>query len=153
MPRWRLFYHYVWAAKDREPLIDDAAGRLIARSIRTTCTDQGATLHALGLMPDHVHVAVSIPPSIAVATFVGRLKGAAAHAVNDANGRTGQSRFAWQAEYGVLSFGEKALPDVVSYVLNQPARHAERHVWQSMEQLTDEIQPASAGLSGSARGL
>ena len=153
MPFWRLYYHHVWATKGRKLLIDEANERLIARSIRTTCTDQRAILHALGAMPDHVHVAVSIPPSIAVASFVGRLKGASAHAVNDAQGRADGSRFAWQAEYGAFSFTEKSLAEIVAYVENQRERHAARQLWHTLERIDAPNQPASAGLSGPARGL
>ncbi len=153
MPYWRLFYHLVWSTARRGWALDDAAVATIERSIRTTCHDRGAVLHAVGVMPDHGHVAVSIPPSIAVATFVGRLKGAASHAVNALDGRSPGDTFSWQAEYGALSFGEKALPDVVAYITNQHARHATDRLWDALEQAADRPQPASAGLSGSARGL
>ena len=153
MPYWRLFYHLIWATHGREPLIDEEAARLVALSIKTSCNEQQAILHATGIMPDHVHVADSIPPSIAVATFVGRLKGAASHAVNAAAHRPAGAPFSWQAEYGALSFGERNLPDVTAYVDNQPARHADHRLWDRLEQIADRVQPASAGLSGSARGL
>ena len=153
MPYWRLFYHLVWSTARREALLDEAMAGTVERSVRTTCRDRGAILHAVGVMPDHVHIAVSIPPSIAVATFVGRLKGAASHAVNALDGRSSDDSFSWQAEYGALSFGEKALPDVVAYITNQHARHATDRLCDALEQAADRPQPASAGLSGSARGL
>lgn len=144
MPYWRLFYHLVWATRGREPSVDEALARVVEWSIRTTCTDQKVILHAVGVMPDHVHVAVSIPPSVAVSTFVGRLKGASSHAINDVSPTLA---FAWQAEYGALSFGEKALLDVVAYIRDQAQRHASERLWASLEQVADEIEPASAGLS------
>jgi putative transposase len=152
VPYWRLFYHLVWTTQGRVPVLDEERARLVARSLRSSGADQNAIVHAIGIMPDHVHVAASIPPSIAVSTFVGRLKGAASHAVNAASRDPGAS-FAWQAEYGALSFGERALPDVVAYVENQRSRHAEQRLWDTLELVADRAQPASAGLSGSARGL
>ncbi len=91
-------------------------------------------LFALGFMPDHVHLVASIPPRLAIADFVGRLKGASSYA---ANGIPREARFAWQAEYGILSFGEKALPTVVDCVRNQPARHASSNIWPTLERTTD----------------
>src|SRR5688500_15134810 len=117
MPYWRLFYHVVWATKAREPMIEADAARVIERSIRAKSRDLGGIVHAFGWMPDHVHLAVSIPPNVAISAFVGQLKGASSQAVN----QTGawESLFAWQSEYGVESFGEANLADVDSYIGHQ----------------------------------
>jgi len=149
VPYWRLFYHLVWATKGRLVVLGGDLVRVVERSVRSTACDQKAIVHAVGMMPDHVHVTVSLPPSVAVATSVGRLKGAASHAVNAATASTG---FAWQTEYGALSFGEKALSDVIVYVLDQPSRHTSNRVLTSLERHTDE-QPPLGGTSDSARGL
>ena len=138
MPYWRLFYHVIWATKGREPLIDDDAARVIERSIRTGGRDQGGIFHAFGWMPDHVHLAVSIPPNSGIGVFVGRLKGAASHAVNDVLVR--EVTFAWQGEFGVVSFGEKNLLDVVAYIQNQRERHAAQRLWDSLERIADRAQ-------------
>ena len=134
MSHWRLVYHILWATRGREPLLDAAMARTLGQSIRATGHEHRAVMHAVGIMPDHVHVVVSIPPSIAIATFVGRLKGSASHLLNNAHEHRVGDVFAWQAEYGVYSFGEKALPDVVAYIENQPARHAANRLWPDLEQ-------------------
>jgi len=104
---------------------------MIDDEVQGTLKTMNGRVYAIGFMPDHVHVAVSIPPSLAIADVVGRLKGASSHAVNQ------EHPFAWQAEYGVLSSGEKSLPDVVAYAENQKARHAESRLW-NLAELADE---------------
>ena len=136
MPYWRLFYHLVWATRDRAPLIGEREEILIRRSFELTFADLDAIPHAIGFMPDHVHLAVSAPPKIAPAELVRRLNGASTHAVNSRENHHG-ARFAWQGEYGVLSFGEQALPDVVAYVDDQPARHASNMAWTRIEQTSE----------------
>ena len=136
MARWRLFYHLVWATKGREPILGEDEWRIVSRSMRTTCTDQGFILHAMGHMPDHVHVAVSARPAVAIATVAGRLKGASAHAVNNAP-RADRPTFAWQTDYGVDPFSERALPIVVASIQNQSARHAANQIWTTIERTTD----------------
>jgi len=137
MPYWRLFYHVVWATRDRAPLIRDAVTEVIEASIRASCEEPGLGLHAIGIMPDHVHLVVSIPPRLAVADFVGRLKGAASYAVNSADHRPQSVRFAWQSEYGILSFGERSRPRNVAYVRNQQVHHASGDLWDNLERTTD----------------
>lgn len=133
MPYWRLFYHVVWATKGREPIIGEREERIIRQSLAETFEELAIIPHAVGLVPDHLHVAVSIPPKVAVAELVKRMKGASSRTVNQAMG----NRFGWQEEYGVLSFSERALPDVVAYVTDQPARHAAARLWPGLERIAD----------------
>jgi putative transposase len=140
VPYWRVYYHLVWSTYRRLPLIDDDVADLIERSIKTTCHDLKILVHAFGTMPDHVHVAVSIPPTLAVSTAVGRMKGAASHLVNQRSADGGS--FTWQTEYGLVTFGERNLPMVIAYITEQPAHHAANKLWSSMEPTVDRKQPA-----------
>jgi putative transposase len=133
-PYWRLFYHAVWSTKDRNRSIDDETAIVIERSIRSTLDQFRAISHAIGFAEDHIHIAFSLPPSIALSEVIGRMKGASAHAENAVNK---SNSFGWQREYGVLSLGEKALPDVVSYIQNQKQRHESGNTWSTMELSTE----------------
>jgi putative transposase len=137
MPYWRTFFHVVWTTKNRHPWIGALEEEIVSASLKLTFAEMEIIPHAVGFMPDHVHVVVSVPPKVAIADLVRRMKGASAHAINEDRRRMEQTKFGWQDEYGVLTFGEKALPDVKAYVLNQGAIHANRKTWASMERITD----------------
>jgi putative transposase len=132
-----MYCHLIWATKYRESTLVGDVARTVEQSLRATAEDMKIAIHALYLMPDHVHMAVSIPPSLAIANVVSRLKGAASHHVNHAESRDNQ-RFAWQSEYGAVSFGEKQLPDVIAYIEHQPERHATNHLWDRVERVDDQ---------------
>src|SRR5688572_6461733 len=107
MPHWRLFYHLVWATHDRCPLLSTPATmQAVERSLGGICQDLQIKVHAIGTMPDHVHLACSIPPSVSVASAVKRLKGVSSHDLNQTIYSKTEIVFAWQAEYGVYSFSE-----------------------------------------------
>jgi putative transposase len=142
VPYWRLFYHLIWATRGRAPLIGEREERIIRRSFQTTVDAMRVIPHAVGLMPDHVHVVASMPPSVLVSEVVRRSKGASAHAINHEDGVPPEVPFAWQGEYGVLSFGERALSDVVAYARNQCEHHANGELWPGLERIDDEEQPA-----------
>jgi putative transposase len=133
MSYWRLFYHVVWGTRRREPLIDDVRADVIERSIRATCHDLDVLVHAIGFMPDHVHLVLSVPPRHALSAVVKRLKGESTHLLNHSAGRNDVEWFTWQPEYGVLSLGERSLADVIAYVQNQRAKHAQDDLWPSFE--------------------
>ena len=130
MPYWRLFYHVVWGTKNRLPLIesaweDDLHGYIWGKATALECIP-----HAINGMSDHLHVVISVPPKLSIATVIGKLKGSSSHHVNE---RCMDSAFAWQAEYGILSFSERSLSRVVDYVKNQKKHHAENTLNMAME--------------------
>jgi putative transposase len=134
---WRLYYHLLWATKLREPLINESIGEVIRRSTQHICTENGVLVHAIGTMPDHVHLAVSIPPRLSVSSFMQRVKGNTSHLVNRNVQHPTEDWFVWQPEYGVLSFGEASLVRVVEYVENETTHHAEHSLWSPFERLSD----------------
>jgi putative transposase len=131
MPYWRLFYHVVWGTKNRLPLIESAWETDLYGYIWGKATALECIPHAINGMPNHIHVIISIPPKLSVATLIGQLKGASSHRVNKIF--VSDKSFAWQAEYGVLSFPEKALSTLIEYVKNQKKHHAENWLNESME--------------------
>ena len=131
MPFWRLFYHAIWGTKNRLALIDPAWESDLHGYIWGKATALECIPHAINGMPDHIHVVISIPPKLSVATLIGQLKGSSSHRANEVF-VTNQS-FAWQAEYGVLSFSEKSLSMVVGYVKNQKKHHAENTLMTTLE--------------------
>ena len=130
MPYWRLFYHVVWGTKNRLELIDpfwekDLYGYIWGKATTLECIP-----HAIGGIYDHIHVAISIPPKLSVATLIGQLKGSSSHHVNKTYS---DGSFMWQAEYGIFTFSERALPSIVDYINNQKKHHAENTLHIAME--------------------
>ena len=122
MPYYRLFYHFVWATHERLPLITPEVAPHLYRAIRVKVEGLQGLTHAINAMPDHLHLVVTVPPKLALATFIGQVKGNASHL---AARLPGVEAFAWQNEYGVLSVSERHLPVVVRYVQNQAQHHAD----------------------------
>ena len=54
---------------------------------------------------------------------VRQLNGASSHYVKSSE-RSGEQKFTWQDGYGVLTLGERSMPDVVKYVKNQRQHHS-----------------------------
>jgi putative transposase len=138
MPYWRLYYHAVWATKNREPMIHDGMIASIVLSIEQTSRDLGVAVFAVGVMPDHVHVFAQIPPTLVVAKVIGRWKGASSHAANEHRPQ-GMTRLAWQSGYGVLSVSQNGFEQVEAYVHQQRERHAAREVYSVLERIEDSV--------------
>jgi putative transposase len=124
MPLWRLYYHLVWATKEREPLIQPAVETDIYKYIVSKAAEIDVYVYAINGWYDHVHMIVGIPPKHAVASVVKRIKGASSRFMNQ-SGLIDQI-FAWQEGYGVFSLGEKQRPSAEAYVHNQKKHHTEQ---------------------------
>ena len=135
MPYWKLYYHFILGTKNRLPLIDPVFEAELYRVIVAKAQDMGGFVHAIGGTVDHLHLAVSIPPKIAPAKFIGDVKGNSSHFVNQVI--KPDFEFHWQNEYGVLSFGERNLASVVRYIHNQKQHHADGTFLAAMEQLDE----------------
>jgi putative transposase len=132
MAYWQLFYHIVWSTKNRQPLLTSDVEPVIYNLLRTKAIGLGGVVFAINGIEEHVHFVGSVPPSLAVATFVGQIKGVSSARFNQ--GRTAdQPRFAWQEEYGVFSFDRKRLPNVVAYVERQKQHHTENRTIPILE--------------------
>ena len=135
MPFYQLFYHLVWATKNREPLLSPSVEPVILGFLRSKAIGLGGVLFALNCTLDHVHMVVTIPPSIAVAKFVGQVKAVASTRFN----KSGLgSEFFWQEEYGAFTFDGGRLPNFIQYVERQKEHHANGTMIPILERVTGE---------------
>src|SRR5437764_13629832 len=67
-------YHVVWCPKyRRKVLVEEVAARL-KEIIREVCAEREATIEALEVMPDHVHVLLAVDPQFGIHRLVRLLK-------------------------------------------------------------------------------
>ncbi|HEX4962985.1 MAG TPA: IS200/IS605 family transposase [Thermoanaerobaculia bacterium] len=142
MPYWKLFYHAVWATRFRERVIVPEIEPAIYDLLRSKAVGLGATVFALNGMDDHVHLVVSVPPKLALADFVGKVKGSASARFNK-SGLLDRPLY-WQEEYGILSFDQKRLPRYVAYVENQKAHHARANLIPVLERMGESKKKPSS---------
>jgi REP-associated tyrosine transposase len=115
--------HIVWRVKHDQPVLQDEIESQVQRFLRGRAVETaGVYFHAVGGTDDHVHLVVGIPPTLAISDWVGEIKGACSHTIN--HEIANRDMLHWQKGYGVVSFGTRDLPWVVSYVKEQRSRHA-----------------------------
>lgn len=135
VPFWQLFYHFVWTTKNREPFITVEIEPALYSFMSAKAVGLGGRVFALNGTADHVHLAGTVPPRIAVAQFIGQVKGVASAKINQQHPGL---RFAWQEEYGVFSFDEPCMPRILRYVQRQKEHHRENDLIAFLERTTVE---------------
>ena len=74
-----LGYHLVWCPKYRRPVLTPPHDSRLKEIIAEVATEADRIVHALAVMPDHVHLVVEADPTLAVAQIVNRFKGRSSH--------------------------------------------------------------------------
>ncbi|HVS20640.1 MAG TPA: transposase [Pyrinomonadaceae bacterium] len=97
---------------------------------------KGVIVHAIGGTETHVHMAVSIPPTLVIADTIGKLKGSSSHYVN--HELVNRKLLDWQTGYGVVSFGTKDLEWVVNYIRNQKQHHCKGRIVDRLERINND---------------
>lgn len=131
MSLWRIYYHLVWATRSRLPMITPSVEAALYQYINDKARQMKCQIHAIGGIENHVHLVVSIPPTVAVSSFVKDIKGASSRYISLSN--LSDEAFAWQQRFGVFSLGGKQLEAAVNYALNQKQHHAQGTINTALE--------------------
>lgn len=119
--KWRCQYHIVFAPKYRRQNIYGQIRVDIGKILRKLCEAKSVEIIEAELCPDHIHMLVSIPPSISVSAFVGYLKGKSALMIFDKHAnlkyRYGNRHF-WCRGYYVDTVGRNKKA-IENYIRNQ----------------------------------
>jgi REP-associated tyrosine transposase len=129
--------HMTWHTKSSDPvLVDVIENRLyhhLEHEIRKT---KNVFFHAIGGIENHIHLAATIPPSLLISEWIGKLKGGSSFYIN--HEIANRKLLDWQEGYGVVSFGTKDLKWVIDYVKNQKEHHARGTINRRLECCDDE---------------
>ena len=76
---YNIGYHFIWCPKyRRKVLVGDVEAHL--RHVLSERADTlGVTIETMEIMPDHVHLFVKVPPTLAPHFIVQQLKGISSH--------------------------------------------------------------------------
>ena len=115
--------------------------------IKQLCSYKGVEIIEGHLMPDHVHMLVSIPPKISVSSFMGYLKGKSALVMFDRHAnlkyKFGNRHF-WSEGYYVSTVGLNEAT-IKKYIQEQEKADI------IQDKLSLETQPSRAGLEPASR--
>jgi putative transposase len=131
--------HIAWHTKESLPLLTPQVQQVAYRCVRQKIVNlPGAFVYEIGGTETHTHLAASIPPTLLISEFVGQLKGASCHEVNEQLGLHGK-RLQWQAGYGVVSFGTGDLDWIKEYIRNQQEHHTHGRAYDRLERITELV--------------
>ena len=119
--KWVCKYHIVFTPKYRRKIIYKELRKDIQQIIKDLCKWKGVEIIEGHMMPDHVHILVSIPPKYSVSQIMGYLKGKSSLMIFDRHAnlkyKYGNRRF-WARGYYVDTVGRNKKA-IKAYIANQ----------------------------------
>jgi REP element-mobilizing transposase RayT len=117
----QIYIHYVFAVQNRIGLIQPRWRDDLYKYMSGTIANKEHKLLAIGGMPDHVHVLVSMSPKQSPSDLMADIKRSSSLWVNENHFVMG--KFAWQEGYGAFSYGKSQIHDVATYIERQEQHH------------------------------
>lgn len=116
---YKVAYHFVWCPKYRKKILVGKLAMFLEQELRRICTEQGWTIGALNIQPDHVHLFLNAPPSAAPSQIAHTLKGTTARKVFQSFPEIKKQLWGgalWSRSYSVGSVGDMSVDTVLKYI-------------------------------------
>ncbi len=130
MPYLKIYIHFVWCTKNREPFLNTIESRkLVWNHIRENAIKKGIYIDFVNGFEDHCHCLISLNINQSVDKLMQLIKGESSFWINknrilfpNMKGR----KFEWQDEYFALSVSESVVDKVRNYIKNQEEHHKKK---------------------------
>jgi putative transposase len=118
-----LKFHLVWCPKYRRPVLVGSIKMRLIQLLRQIANELEATIHALEVMPDHVHLFLEADPTRSVAELVNRFKGRTSHDLRaEFPSLCSRLPTLWSRSYYAGSCGAVTEASIRRYIENQKGK-------------------------------
>ena len=122
MPFVKVYIHFVWSTKNREPFLETKEIRdKVWFHIKDNAQKKGIFIDFVNGYSQHCHCLVSLGIDQTIQKTIQMIKGESSFWINK-EGLT-KSKFEWQDEYYAVSVSESMIEKVRNYIKNQELHH------------------------------
>jgi putative transposase len=121
MPLVKVWIHFVWTTKNREPWLVKDRRIQVFEHIRKNAASKDIHVDHIGGYVEHVHCLISLSPTQSLQEIMQLLKGESSYWIN--REKLFGTKFGWQDEYFAASVSEALVPNARKYIANQETHH------------------------------
>jgi len=116
--------HCVWSTKNRACFLDSDLRERLGPYLGGIARENKMKALAVGGTADHVHILISLPGTLSVATAIQLLKGNSSKWIHETFPKLAD--FTWQQGYAAFSIGVSGVEATATYIRNQAEHHKQR---------------------------
>jgi putative transposase len=117
----QIYYHIVFATKNREPVLTQTNEEALYKYIWGIIKGNHCHLYRIGGMEDHLHIFSDLHPALSLADFIKDIKLASSCWIKESGLFPKFSN--WQEGYGAFTCSLKERNAVIGYIKNQKDHH------------------------------
>lgn len=117
-----LNYHFVWTPRRRRKALVDGVDTRLKELLLEKAAELDCIVVALEVMPDHVHLFISCPPSMAPDQLMFRLKGYSSRVLRKEYPFLMKMPSMWTRSYFVSTAGSVSSETIKRYIAQQKTR-------------------------------
>ena len=114
-----LHYHFVWIPRRRRKVLKEKVKKSLKRLLLEMAKEIGLDILVLEIMPDHVHLFVNAPPSLAPDQIMHRLKGYSSRSLRQTYAHLKRMPSMWTRSYFVSTAGNVSSETIKRYIAQQ----------------------------------
>jgi putative transposase len=139
MPFIKVYIHFVWTTKCRQPMLQNPSHRVIMHQhIRENALKKDIFIDHLAVQEEHCHCLVSLGKEQTMSKVMQLIKGESSFWFNQQ--KFMRLKLDWQDEYFANSVSESVLPRVRAYIRNQDSHHKKRNFEEEYKQLLEHFE-------------
>ena len=117
----QIYIHFVFAVFQRQKLIQPTWKNELYKYICGCISNQKCKVIQIGGTDDHIHILVSMIPTISPSKLMFYVKRSSSLWINQQ--RLSKFHFAWQEGFGAFSYAPSQLKSVANYISRQETHH------------------------------
>jgi REP element-mobilizing transposase RayT len=119
-----VLIHVIFSTKNRDKLLVQTIRKDLHARLATVARKLGCEAYRVGGVDDHVHFAIRLSRTVAIATLVEKLKTASSQWLKQQSPKL--KNFSWQRGYACFSVGPTDKEALCKYIDNQELHHKKR---------------------------
>jgi putative transposase len=133
MPFIKVYIHFVWSTKNRQPYLNSKELRLkVWKHIKANAKTKGIFIDFISGYSDHCHCLISLGTDQTIQKVMQLIKGESSFWIN--KNQLTKEKFDWQDEYFAVSVSESVLDKVRNYIKNQEEHHRKKSFQEEYEE-------------------
>jgi putative transposase len=133
----KIYVHFVWTTKNKEPLLHKEIRETVFSHIRENARVKGIFIDFIGGHIDHVHCLISMDTDQSISKIIQLIKGESSYWIN--KNKLSKGKFEWQDDYYGVSVNLRGLSRVRDYIKNQEAHHRKVPFQEEYEEFIRQI--------------
>jgi len=138
MPFIKVYIHFVWSTKNREPFLYSPELRLkVWRHIKENAKVKDIFIDMINGYQEHCHCLISLGTDQTMSKIIQLIKGESSFWIN--KNKLCKEKFEWQDDYFAVSVSESAIAKVREYIKNQEDHHRKKTFQEEYDQFIEKF--------------